>query len=488
MRLPIFTLCYWLFVVGQLVLHLESQSARLSAAEFKAGAHAENITPEKFPVPINGNMKNGLATSVHDPMHARCLALHDGQNEIIFCVVDSCMIPREICESAKRLAAQEIGISTKCILISATHTHSAATMTGVFQSEPDLDYVAELPARIATGLVKAHRHLEPAEIAWGKGSDPTQVFNRRWLMKDDQEYVNPFGGKSDRVKMNPGFLSPAVSRSTGVTDPEVTIITARAVSDRRPIGLLANYSLHYVGGHPAISADYFAAFADQITQRLKATDDRYVGKPPFVGIMSNGTSGDVNNVNFAAPAPMGRKPGEQIQVVARSVADAAFKAYEGLKFHPHVSLKSAELDISLKVRKASADELVAAKKLMEDTPRDKDGQFSGLPAVYARESVLLNDFPDTVPVKLQTHRIGDLSIAAIPCEVFTAIGLDLKKRTPFAGHCTISLANGYNGYLPTVEQHRLGGYETWRARSSYLEVEAADKVTEQLLKLLQELR
>ncbi len=28
------------------------------------------------------------------------------------------------------------------------------------------------------------------------------------------------------------------------------------------------------------------------------------------------------------------------------------------------------------------------------------------------------------------------------------------------------LANGYNGYLPTPEQHALGGYETWRAKSS----------------------
>jgi len=49
------------------------------------------------------------------------------------------------------------------------------------------------------------------------------------------------------------------------------------------------------------------------------------------------------------------------------------------------------------------------------------------------------------------------------------------------------LANGYNGYLPTPAQHKLGGYETWRARSSYLEVDASNKIQDTVLNLLKEL-
>jgi len=48
----------------------------------------------------------------------------------------------------------------------------------------------------------------------------------------------------------------------------------------------------------------------------------------------------------------------------------------------------------------------------------------------------------------------------------------------------VSLANGYNGYLPTPAQHDLGGYETWRARSSYLEKDASPKITKVLFELL----
>jgi hypothetical protein len=132
------------------------------------------------------------------------------------------------------------------------------------------------------------------------------------------------------------------------------------------------------------------------------------------------------------------------------------------------------------VRKATPAELVRAKDLLATVPKDKDGQWSDRRAIYAREAVLLDAYPDQVPVKIQAHRIGDWSITSIPCEVFVEIGLDLKKTNPFKGNFTISLANGYNGYLPTAEHHELGGYETWRARSSYLETAAAEKITTRL--------
>ena len=51
---------------------------------------------------------------------------------------------------------------------------------------------------------------------------------------------------------------------------------------------------------------------------------------------------------------------------------------------------------------------------------------------------------------------------------------------------TIELANDYAGYLPTPEHHRLGGYETWRARSSYLDAKAEPKIRKEVLKLLGE--
>ena len=222
-----------------------------------------------------------------------------------------------------------------------------------------------------------------------------------------------------------------------------------------------------------------------MAQRLNTTDARYTGKPAFVGMMSNGTSGNINNVNYAGPSTLRKKaPGEQIQAVASSVADAAMRAWDKLTWKADVPLASAEQDLLLKVRKGTPADLKRAQHLMDTLPRDKDGQFSDRKAIYARETVLLDKFPDAVPVKVQVHRIGALHVAAIPCEVFVEIGLDLKATKPLEELFTISLANGYNGYLPTPEHHAIGGYETWRARSSYLEVDASPKITAALKGML----
>ena len=81
-----------------------------------------------------------------------------------------------------------------------------------------------------------------------------------------------------------------------------------------------------------------------------------------------------------------------------------------------------------------------------------------------------------------------LVIAAVPCEVFAEIGLELKKRSPFQQAFTIELANGYNGYLPTPAQHKLGGYETWRSRASYLEVDASVKIVDTITALFERVK
>jgi len=446
------------------------------SGDLRAGAALVDISPTTFPVPVNGSMRQYLATGIHDPMHARCLALHDGRHPLVIVEVDACMIPRDIVLAAKQIARERTGISPERIVIAATHTHSAAALTPIFQCEVDADYVATVPPRIAAGIVKAVANLEPAEWGWAFAAAPAHVFNRRWFMKPEASYENPFGGTGDRVKMNPGHAEPTVSVPSGPVDQDVAVVAVRSRGDKRPLGLVANYSLHYVGGLPAISADYFAAFADEMARRLEAADGRYAGKPPFVAMLTNGTSGNVNNVDFASPPRAKADRGLPLRAVASGVADAAERAYAAISWRSTAMIDSEARDLSLGVRKGSAAELARARTWMESIPKDRDGQWSDRNAIYARETVLLAAYPDRVPVSLQVHRIDDLSIATIPCEVFVETGLHLKKTSPFVRHFTISLANGYDGYLPRPVDHGWGGYETWRARSSYLEVEAEPKI------------
>ncbi len=453
--------------------------ARADDPVFRAGAATSNVTPP-LGHSINGNMRDGKATQIHDELHARCLVLDDGSSRLAFVVVDSCAVPLEVVTEAKALIRQQSKLEPDHVLISATHTHSAPSSTSVFQSEATPEYQHFLARRIADGVQRSINNLAPAQIGWGVGSVPDQVFNRRWRMKPGTIPPDPFSRTTDRVKMNPPVGSDNLIEPTGPTDPDVSILAVRS-PDGRPIALLANYSLHYVGGVGSghISADYYGAFADRVQQLLQA--DRL--DPPFVALMSNGTSGDINNINFRQPRP--RQPAYgQIRKVADDVATEAVRVARSLSYRDHARLDARTAILTLAVRKPDADELARAQSILAEA---QGSELSKIEEFYARETTLIAKYPDTVPVTVQAVRVGDLGIAAIPCEVFAEIGLEIKRESPFKPTFTIELANGYNGYLPTKDQHALGGYETWRARSSYLEVNAARKITDKVLDLFRSL-
>jgi hypothetical protein len=362
------------------------------------------------------------------------------------------------------------------MLMAATHTHSAPTLTDLNPKIPrDPEYLKLVVEGLAEGVAQAAGRLGPARIGWGATPLPDEVNNRRWFLREELLGPNPFG-RMDRVRMNPPAGSADLLRPAGPTDPDVSVVSIQT-ADGKPLALLANYSLHYVGDVPAgtVSADYFGEFARQIEKRL-APDG------PFVAMLTNGTSGDVNNINFREP----RKAVpifERITTVASRVADAAQAACREMKDHDRVPLAMVERQISLGVRKASGEELAEARAVLAEKDEKK---LPGLARYYAESALAIDKYPDTVEVKLQAIRIGDLGVVSMPCEVFAEIGLELKRRSPLRPTFTIDLANGYNGYLPSPEQHALGGYETWRATSSYLEVQASRKMTDALLEMLAE--
>jgi len=453
----------------------------LSAAEpvFRAGAATSNVTPP-LGSSINGGFQDGKATSIHDELHARCLALDDGTTRLVFVVVDSCVIGRGIFDAAKKLVHEATGLPVENLMMSATHSHSCGTAQAVGQSEPDPMYQRFLARRIADGVRRALNNLAPAKLGHGGASVPGQVFNRRWKLKPGTIPPTPLGVTTDQVRTNPGVRNPNLVEPAGPTDPEVAFLSVQT-ADGRPLALLANYSLHYVGGvGPGhISADYFGVFSERIGELLGAGN----AEPPFVGLMSNGTSGDINNIDFRGGQEK-QPPYGRIQIVAEEVAQAVATAVKKVEHRADVPLAAAQKEVELGLRLPTPDEVIAARAVMQQSKLSP--RMETMEQVYARETVLLADFPKTVSAPLQVFKIGSLRVSAIPAEVFVEIGLDLKKR--HAPTFTVSLANAYHGYLPTPEQHALGGYETWRARSSCLEVHASTKIVAGLEELFERLR
>jgi hypothetical protein len=229
-----------------------------------------------------------------------------------------------------------------------------------------------------------------------------------------------------------------------------------------------------------MSADYFGEFARLMPSRIRGDEN-------FVAMMSNGTSGDINNIPFGAARPP-REPFEQIRIVAQKAADTVWHAHQKIAKHqPDTRLGMVQRQITLKYRRPSSQEVAEAEAVLAIKDKDAIEKLPRLAQNYARNVVGAAERPeDTLTVTIQAIRIGDFAVCAIPFETFVEIGLDLKKRSPFPQTMVIGLANGRHGYLPTLEQHKLGGYETWLGTNQVQE-DTSVILTNNLLEMLAEL-
>ncbi|MFM9966626.1 MAG: hypothetical protein ACKV2Q_36065 [Planctomycetaceae bacterium] len=449
-----------------------------------AGAATSNITPE-IGHEIIGGFVPYPSKHVHDELHARCLVLDDGKTKLALVVCDLLGIQRVVSTEARLMIQELVGIPPECVMISATHTHSATSALGKDRLKPEQtldDYQRFVARRIADGVARAHHNRRLAQIAFGSVEVPEHVFNRRWHMRPGSVPVNPFGG-SDLVKMNPPAGSPNLTEPAGPTDPTVSFIAVREPNGAM-ISVFAAYSLHYVGGVGAadVSADYYGFFSEHLKRLIEPapSKDLPADHPPFVAMMANGTSGDINNINFRNPRP-GQKPYEQIRFVAEDVAAKVHTAMAKLEYRDNLSLAARYREPVIAWRRPTAEQ----KKWMEETLAAGPKSKQDLSFIYAERISRMTSYPETTTIPLHILRIGDVCIGTMPCEVFVEIGLDFKRRSPLPHSFMVELAHGYFGYLPTPRQHQFGGYETWLG-TNRLEINASDKLLDQLIEMAEE--
>lgn len=455
-----------------------AQGAKL---EFRAGAATSNITPELGDEIVGGFLPIP-STYVHDELQARCLVLDDGRNKVALVVCDLLGVHRSVCREAAKLVEEATGIPPSHLLISATHTHSATSAIGGFPrgyySDVELtEYQRFVARRIADGVRRAVHVLRPAEVAFGAVDAPEHVFNRRWFLKEGTMPVNPFGKTTERVKMNPGGGSPNLVEPAGPTDPAVSFLAVREAGGRM-LSVYSAYSLHYVGGcgDGHISADYYGVYCEALKKLQKGAEDG----PPFVAMMANGTSGDVNNINFTNPRPR-KEPYVQMSEVARDIALKVNAGLSALEWKSGVTVDARMQQPGIQWRVVEPDLLRWAESL-EPNPWGKRPTKTDLPTLYAGRVLRLKAASPETKAPVQVLRIGDVCIGTSPCETFAETGLEFKKRSPFKNSFMVELANGYYGYLPTPRHFEWGGYETWPG-TNYLEREASVKVVNAALEM-----
>ena len=454
--------------------------AAADAPPLRGGVSMVDITPEKFPVIVNGGFFPQYVEKVQDPLYVRCLALESGKEQIVLVVIDSCVIPFDFSERLKAEIVAQAGVPKNKIIISSTHCHSAPSLTEGHAVGADTVYMEFLPGKVVDAVVQARKNLVPAKVGWAVGYDTNNVYCRRFLMKKGTAMTNAFSDKKDdRAMMNPGHANPNKIARTGPVDPAVSVLSLVS-PDGVPIAVFANYSTHYAGVKGGVlSGDYFGVFSQQIKEMIteKVGKDKMSDK--FVGMMSNGTSGDANCIDFLNP---NRK--FDYLSVGQETAEAAMAVWPNIQYFDQVPLGMVEKRLTIANRVPTPEEVQAAKEHIAKFP---EGKPRTIPDVYAINVVGMADWPKTSEVVVQALRIGELGLAALPGEIFGITGLEIKARSPFHPTINIGLANGTYGYIPPPEQHVLGGYTTWRNMYCPLEVGAEPKIKATAIELLKSL-
>jgi hypothetical protein len=445
-------------------------------AEFRAGAVLVDVTPEKLPVLINGGMLSRTASDIKTRIHARAIVLDGGGAErVAIVVVDSCMLPRPLLDEVKQEASKRTRMRPDRMLISATHAHSVPAAMGCLGTDLDESYVPLLREKLIEALVEAERNLEPARVGFAVGKAPEFTAVRRWIRRPDRMETDPFGNRTVRANMHAAQNWDNVTGESGPEDPDLTIVSFQS-KQGRPIAVLGNFSMHYFGDE-AISADYFGLFSEGL--KLRLAQEGVSDRPAFVGMMSHGCSGDIWLRDYTKPQSEWKQG--SIESYTEGLLDIALKAYETIEYRDDVDVAMAEKRLPLKYRVPDAQRLEWARRVVasmgDRLPQDTT-------EVYAREQVILHERQST-EVVVQAIRVGDILIASTPTETYALTGLKLKLQSPLAKTMVIELANGGDGYIPPPEQHLLGGYNTWPARSAGLEVQAEPKITDAVLQLLE---
>jgi len=443
-------------------------------ARFHAGAATANITP-LLDCAIAGSMTAKIGTEIHDELHVRSLVLDNGNARIALATVDSCAVAQEVFDAAKRDIAERVKIPASHVLLSATHTHSAPSGAFLFQNAPDAFYQQWLGMRIADCVRLAAGRLRPAKVGYGIGREESLLFNRRYYMKPGSIPPDPFGRTTDQVMMNPPTASPDILKPAGPIDPDVGLLAVHGLDDQ-PIALYGTYSLHYVGGVPNahVSADYFPLWGEHLL--------RLGGAPrETVATLANACSGNLNGVNVYQPP---RRPPQyqHMNTVAAKLAAESLRVWRSIQFEEWMDLNATLDSVECGVRMPTGGDVSVAQRILNQAG---PGPYTDRSHIYALETVQLhNGYGRTVQAPVQAIRIGKLGIATFPGEAFCELGLEVKKASPFEKTFLVELANGYNGYIPHEDAFSAGGYETWRAKSSYLTKDSAARMVRSALQQL----
>jgi hypothetical protein len=411
------------------------------------------------PIPTQAEDQPGLPTGQEAELRASAVVLEAGER---LCLVscDTLTVPADVLATSARQLEVETGIPFTNLLICATHTHHAPCTIDFLGCRRDEAFCRRLQASIIEAAGQACRALDEAELLFGESQEASVGSNSRYLLRDGTIawYAYPWD---------------QVIRPTGPFDPDLPVLALRRPSGEMA-GLLLNHSVHNIGAlaKGALSPAFCGLAAQELERRHGGVALFLPGA--FGSSHNTGEFGSTPNLHAVSPA-------ECLHRVVAAV-EHGLRVAEPVPVTPLAVLKRP---FTYRLREFDEAQEEAAVRYWSETylPDNPEPNQEVFRAMRTEMAPLQGQQRQTW---LQVIRLGEVALVGVPGEMFAALGLELRRRSPFRHTYIVGLANDTIGYLGNREAYDLGGYQLWAGWHSPSAPGTGEAMVEQALAMLRE--
>jgi hypothetical protein len=423
------------------------------AADVRVGAAAVGIQADDAMV-IGGGIGPGKASGQEGQLRAVAVVVEKpGGAKVGIVACDVLFVTRDFVDAALARIQKSAGMPPEAVLVNATHTHHAPTTATVHGYERETEWIKRVESAIVQAVEEAHGRLAggDAEMVYKLGEENTVGANSRVLLADNTIWWT-------------GAMNDAV-RHTGPFDPQLPVLAFRA-ADGKQRAVIFNHSTHTIGTRkPGVRSPSFYGLAAQELEGELGCPVEFL----------EGASGSTHNIT-AVPVDAA------IARMKKAVVEALAAA------EPHAVSKLASIKRPFKFKVRTFDESLEDEKVSKYTRKRVPDHADAIIDVFRKmRQTLKSQQGQERETVLQAIALGDVAIVGVPAEYFTIFGVEIKRRSPFKNTIVAELANDWIGYLPNLEAHQFGGYQTWMGLHSYAEEGTGERVADQIVSMLEEL-
>jgi len=383
-----------------------------------------DITPDR-PVALVGQPHKRISQRVRDPLTATALALEtrtaNGSIEQAIMVSCDIIYIRKGIQSRLRevIKSRITDFDPEKLFLNATHTHTAPGFVdwgrydviedeGVMKASEYADYFVE---RVSKAVVEAWKNRKPGAMSWALGHAVIGI-NRRSAYFDGSAVM--YGATN-----NENF-----SNIEGYEDHGVELLFFWN-QDRKLTGLVVNIAC------PAQETEELSEISADFWHDVRIEFSRRISNDVFI-LPQCAAAGDISP-----------------HLLFRKSAEEAMRKRRGL---------SRRQEIARRITDAIEDVLPLAKKEVDSTVRfEHTVARVKIPSYDAKVLPFDNTNPVT-PIEFHVIRLGDVSIATNPFELYLDYGIRMKARSPAALTFIVQTSCQSCGYLPTEKAVKGGGY------------------------------